>query len=96
MKLTPQKISLLYLVTGINGETGELSEKIKKICRDGLNVDEHLEALKKELGDILWYIVTMCSELGLNPDEVLEHNVQKLDCRIEKSMLTGSGDNREE
>ena len=57
--------NIIYPTLGLCGESGEIAEKIKKIIRDddGIVTPEKKEALKKELGDVLWYISNLCNEL---------------------------------
>lgn len=86
----------IYPTIGLAGETGEVSEKIKKVIRDkeGVIDDETRELIKKELGDVLWYVAQLATELGLSLDDVAEHNIQKLYDRMERGKLKGSGDLR--
>ncbi|GMU21932.1 MAG: hypothetical protein AMXMBFR13_20200 [Phycisphaerae bacterium] len=88
--------NLYYPTLGLAGEAGEVAEKIKKLMRDesGVLSDERRQALKKELGDVLWYVAALCSEMGLSMDEVAEHNVAKLRDRKQRGAIQGSGDNR--
>lgn len=78
------------------GETGEVQGKVKKIIRDcgGIINDQHKEEIKKELGDCLWYVAAMCTELGIDMNNVAESNIKKLFSRKERNVLQGSGDNR--
>jgi len=48
----------------------------------------------KEIGDVLWYCATLSHDLGYTLDEVAQTNVDKLRSRMERSKITGSGDNR--
>ena len=85
-----------YPTLGLCGESGEVAEKVKKLIRDdsgAVSYDKRLE-IKKELGDVLWYLSNICSELGLSLEEVAELNVQKLHDRQASGKLHGSGDNR--
>jgi NTP pyrophosphatase (non-canonical NTP hydrolase) len=86
----------IYPTIGLAGETGEVSEKIKKVIRDknGKIDDETRELIKKELGDVLWYVSQLASELGLSLDEIAEKNIEKLYSRLERGKLQGNGDNR--
>ncbi|HEX7586561.1 MAG TPA: nucleoside triphosphate pyrophosphohydrolase family protein [Patescibacteria group bacterium] len=86
----------IYPTIGLAGETGEVSEKIKKVIRDkgGKIDDETREMIKKELGDVLWYVSQLASELGLSLDDIAEKNIEKLYSRLERGKLQGSGDNR--
>ena len=64
---------------------------MKKMVRDG-KLDT--EGLKKELGDVLWYISALASDLGVTLEDVAADNVAKLRSRAERGVLGGSGDNR--
>lgn len=88
-------IGLAYTALGL-GESGEVQGKVKKIIRDEGNVisDEKKKEIGKELGDQLWYIAAMASELGLNLQEIAEGNITKLNSRKERGVLQGSGDDR--
>jgi NTP pyrophosphatase (non-canonical NTP hydrolase) len=85
-----------YPALGLGGEVGEVLNKIKKVMRDhdGVVTDEFKTDLKKELGDVLWYIAAIASELDLNLDEVAQANIDKLYSRKERGALQGSGDDR--
>lgn len=83
-------------VLGLAGETGEISEKFKKILRDRggkLTTDDILD-FKKELGDCLWYIAVISDYLGLNLEDVAKTNISKLKNRQTRGVLGGSGDSR--
>lgn len=88
--------NICYPALGLAGESGEVCEKVKKVIRDdtGIISTERRNDLKKELGDVLWYVSAMCSELGLSMADVAESNLAKLKKRQEKGTLKGSGDNR--
>ena len=87
----PEQYKIVYPALGLAGEAGEVAEKVKKHIRDGvLNVDD----LKKELGDVLWYLAAIASDLGLNLDDVAEANLQKLRSRQARGVISGNGDNR--
>ena len=81
---------------GLGGEAGEVLDKVKKIMRDdgGVITDGRREAIKGELGDTLWYLAVLCTELGLSLDDVAAANVQKLKDRKERGVIKGSGDYR--
>lgn len=86
----------VYPALGLAGETGEVVELVKKALRDdgGEITEARLEALKRELGDVLWYVAALCSELGLELGEVMEKNLVKLKERMERETLKGEGDFR--
>ena len=88
--------NLAYAVFGLCGESGEVAEKVKKLIRDkgGVVDDEFRAALKKELGDVLWYIQACCHELDFTMDEVAQGNLDKLLSRKARGKLQGSGDDR--
>jgi len=86
----------VYPAFGLGGETGEVLETIKKIFRDGdgeIN-EETRKKLEKELGDVLWYLSNLTTELGLSLDEIAKGNLEKLASRKERGVLHGSGDDR--
>ncbi|MBY6293909.1 hypothetical protein GLU60_00790 [Nanohaloarchaea archaeon H01] len=89
--LYPQETPLQYLSLGITGEAGEISEKIKKKERDG-KLDE--EDLAKEIGDVLWYLSQLATELDKDLGEIAEQNIEKLKDRKKRDKISGSGDNR--
>ena len=86
----------IYPTLGLVGEAGEVAEKVKKVIRDkeGKFDEESKNAIKKELGDVLWYLSTLCSELQFNLDDVALLNLEKLKLRAAKGKISGSGDNR--
>lgn len=88
-------LGLAYVGLGL-GEMGEVQDKIKKIIRDdaGELSKDKVDAIKKELGDCLWYIADACTRLQLNMNDVARENIQKLYSRRKKGTLHGSGDNR--
>jgi NTP pyrophosphatase (non-canonical NTP hydrolase) len=88
--------NFVYPTLGLTGEAGEVAEKIKKILRDkgGKIGDEDKEAIKKELGDVLWYLAQIATELGLTLEEVAEANIEKLASRHGRDKIHGEGDNR--
>ena len=88
--------NFVYPTLGLVGEAGEVAGKISKILRDkgGKLGEEDREELKRELGDVLWYLVQIATELGLSFGEVAEANLEKLHSRLERNQIHGSGDNR--
>jgi NTP pyrophosphatase (non-canonical NTP hydrolase) len=95
-KYPPIGHGVIYPTLGLTNEAGEVAGKIKKIFRDkdGLIGATEREALKGELGDVLWYLAQVCTELDLSLDEVAEHNLKKLFDRLERGKISGEGDNR--
>ena len=73
-----------------------MAGKIKKIFRDkqGVIGAAEREALKAELGDVLWYIAQVATELDLPLDEIAGANINKLLDRQARGKIQGDGDNR--
>ena len=92
----PMNHSVVYPTLGLVNEAGEVAGKIKKIFRDkgGAIGEADREALKYELGDVLWYLTQICTELGLTLDEVAAANVEKLHSRLARGQIRGEGDAR--
>ena len=88
--------NFIYPVLGLVGESGEVAEKVKKILRDnqGIIEEEKRQEIKKELGDVLWYVAQIATELNLSLDEIADFNLEKLTSRKKRNKLHGSGDNR--
>lgn len=88
--------NIIYPSLGLVGETGEVAEKIKKLIRDkNFEITEEFRKdIKKELGDVLWYIAALASELGLSLQKIAELNIEKVYDRKNRGVLHGSGDNR--
>ncbi len=87
---------LSYLSLGLNGEAGEVADKVKKVIRDdGGNLSsEHKDALAKELGDVLWYLTQLSRAIGTSLEAVATMNIKKLAERKKGNTLRGSGDDR--
>ncbi|MCB0111901.1 MAG: nucleoside triphosphate pyrophosphohydrolase family protein [Caldilineaceae bacterium] len=88
--------AIVYPTLGLANEAGEVAGKVKKIFRDrkGVIDDADREALKFELGDVLWYLAQICTELDLTLEEVAEANLTKLFSRLERGVIGGDGDKR--
>lgn len=88
--------NIYYPALGLGGEVGEVLNKVKKIMRDndGNVTDELREVLKSELGDVMWYVAALASELKINLDDVAQSNIDKLKSRMERGVIKGSGDQR--
>ncbi len=92
----PREAWLAYPALGLAGEAGEVAEHAKKVIRDddGKVSDERRAAMSKELGDVLWYVAQLASELDLSLDDVAKQNLEKLFSRQKRGVLSGSGDDR--
>jgi NTP pyrophosphatase (non-canonical NTP hydrolase) len=92
--------TFLYASSKLCGEAGEVAEKLAKQVRDkgvtsfsDISPEDRL-ALGKELGDCLWYISEIAQRLGFSLSEIATMNVDKLQGRIDRGTLLGSGDDR--
>ena len=93
----PKEKALEYLTLGLTGEAGEIANKVKKLIRDGADVEgyqERLSQIAAELGDVLWYLANLANDLGYSLHEIAENNIEKLESRKERNVIQGSGDNR--
>jgi NTP pyrophosphatase (non-canonical NTP hydrolase) len=88
--------NLYYPALGLAGEAGEVCEKIKKIMRDqkGHFTEDNVEQISKELGDVLWYVAMLAVEFNIALSSVAEDNLAKLQDRMDRGVLKGSGDDR--
>ncbi len=88
--------AVIYPALGLTNEAGEVAGKIKKIFRDkaGVISEADREALKAELGDVLWYLAQVCTELNLSLEDVAQHNLDKLASRQARGAIGGAGDER--
>ena len=86
----------IYPTLGLCGEAGEVADRVKKVLRDqgGVFNAQVREDLKLELGDVLWYVAQLASELGFSLEEIGRANLAKLASRSERNMIAGSGDRR--
>ncbi len=86
----------VYPTLGLAGEAGEVAEKVKKVIRDkkGIMDQETKGKISKELGDVLWYVAQLATELDLSLDDIATANITKLQSRKERGSLSGSGDMR--
>lgn len=95
-KFPEKENAFIYASLALMGESGEVAEKIKKIWRDkNKQVSlEDKEEIKKELGDVLWYLSQLAEELDINFDDVAQTNLDKTQSRHQRNLISGSGDNR--
>lgn len=88
---TGNKDELSYLALGLNGESGEVADKIKKYLRDG---PLDTGGIVYELGDVCWYIARLSDALGYSFEDILAINKSKLLKRLDNGAIQGSGDYR--
>lgn len=79
---------------GLTGEAGEVSDMIKKWIFHQKELDA--EHLKKEIGDVMWYVAMICESMDFNLDEILQMNVDKLKARYPEGFDTVRANNRKE
>ena len=91
----------MFLALAINGEAGELAEKVKKGVREGQTVDtsaldeeNYFDEAEAELGDILWYMAQLATLFDTWFDNIAKDNLAKLADRDERDEIFGDGDNR--
>jgi NTP pyrophosphatase (non-canonical NTP hydrolase) len=89
--LTQWQKEVVFCETGVSGETGELSEMIKKGIFHGIPELLDPQKVKKELGDILYYATMMADLFGLTIEEVAEANQAKLRARYPDGFVKGGG-----
>ena len=100
----PAEYAIIYPALGMNGEAGEVADKVKKIIRDTevvkdsngkIILDENQRKnIALEIGDVLWYVATLSYDIGLSLEEVANLNIEKLESRQQRGKLGGSGDHR--
>ena len=102
----PESEKYVYTSLGLNGEAGEVADKIKKIIRgDGGKAERNANGaliipddkkvdIALEIGDVLWYCAVLSHELGFDLGEVAQMNIDKLASRDKRGVIKGSGDNR--
>ena len=89
-------INYIYPALGLAEEAGEVAGKYAKAVRDNAGVidEERKKEIIKELGDVLWFVSELCTNLGVALSDVAQKNLDKLASRKERGMIHGSGDNR--
>ena len=91
-----RKYVLMYLCMGIAGEAGEVIEKMKKVVRNdkGVVSEEKRQDIKKEIGDVLWYLSQLARALELSFGDIAASNIQKLADRAARGVIKSEGDTR--
>lgn len=92
----PQEYKITYPSLGMNGEAGEVADKVKKVIRDngGVFTNENRYEIAKEIGDVLWYCATLANDIGFDLETIGQMNYNKLHSRQVRGVIGGSGDNR--
>ena len=91
-----ERFRAVYPALGLASEAGEVAGKVKKVLRDGEGEFDPaaIEAIADELGDVLWYVAVLASDLGLSLDQIASENLGKLRSRQARGRLGGEGDRR--
>lgn len=89
-------MNISYLTLALCGEVGEVADKVKKVIRDkhGQFYAPDMAAIALELGDAMWYIANIAKFLGYGLSDIGRLNLEKIQSRIERGTLHGSGDER--
>jgi len=95
----PYNAKVVYPTLGLSGEAGEVAEKVKKNIRKSNFgffdfYDNELDDIAKELGDVLWYVSALASDIGYSLEDIAQINMEKLKSRQERNKIEGEGDNR--
>lgn len=92
----PKDAGVIYTAIGLANEAGEALGVVKKMMRDdnGILTEEKRKKLIDEVGDVAWYMARVCTELGIAMEDVFDLNVAKLEDRMKRNVIQGSGDNR--
>ncbi len=91
--LTDNQLMGAWCAVGLAGESGEVAELIKKGVFHGHGVDH--EKLKKELGDVLWYVAGLCRIYSISMEEVMRANIKKLKIRYPNGFNCEDSINRD-
>ena len=100
----PKEGKVIYPALELAGEAGETVNKIKKLIRDnkiapGILITEKIPLaffldIQQELGDVLWYISALASDLNMSLDTIARVNIDKLKDRKKRDKIKGEGDGR--
>ena len=90
----PDKYRTIYPAMALAEEAGEVAGKVAKALRKGTLAQLDVEAVVKEMGDVLWQLANLASDLGTTLDAVAMINLEKLADRAARGVLKGEGDNR--
>jgi NTP pyrophosphatase (non-canonical NTP hydrolase) len=84
-----------YALLNLAGEVGELLSLVAKSIRDGVEDEAKFkDLLGKELGDIVWMVAAVASDMGLSLERLCEQNLDKLEQRKQNNTIQGSGNDR--
>lgn len=83
-----------YLFAGLAGEAGEVAGNYAKYCRGDFDDQELAFRTKKELGDVFYFAFQLATHLGLDVEDILQTNMDKLKARFANGTIKGDGENR--
>lgn len=89
-----KKDMLVNGVMGLNGESGEVIDAVKKHLFQGHELDKN--KIKEELGDVMWYVAEICESLDFSLDDVLINNIDKLQKRFKNGFTKEESINRKD
>jgi len=90
----PKDKAVVYPALGLAGEAGEVPNKVKKVLRDRTEIKDVSKDIAYEIGDCLWYISLLADDIGWDLESIAKLNIDKLQDRVNRGKLSGSGDNR--
>ena len=92
----PREYRITYPDLGLVGEAGEVANKVKQFIRAGEDIMPYYwqEQLASEIGDVLWYCAALASDLDISLSVIAKQNKDKLEARLKKGTIQGSGDKR--
>lgn len=87
---------VVYPALGLVSEAGEVAGKVKKVLRDNNGSFDPVqrEKIAEEIGDVLWYIAALCTDLDIGMETIAQRNLDKLNSRMARGVIAGSGDHR--
>ena len=91
-----EQLAVVYPVTLLNEEAGEVAGKMAKAMRKGMDFNDpsFKQDIAKELGDVLWALSAAALDLGLSLDDIARVNLTKLERRMARGVIVGEGDDR--
>lgn len=94
--ICPHDHEIPYLALALSGEVGEIADKVKKVLRDKKDqfFAPDIRAIALELGDALYYMALLAKTLGYDLADIARLNIDKINGRLERGTLHGSGDER--
>lgn len=85
------RAKLVWSAVGLGSEAGEVQGEIEKLLRKNEPVSKREGIILDELGDVLWYAASICNALGITLDEVIEHNIAKINQRVYEREASQKG-----